>query len=62
MPHQDLAQQTLVENSMLMLILEGLRNTLAWKVQDTGILNYLADTRVAGLHQIGVRLYFDLVA
>src|SRR6266853_73541 len=32
MGHHDLAQQTLVENSMLMLIREGLRNTLAWRV------------------------------
>jgi hypothetical protein len=45
MPHQDLAQQTLVENGMLMLILEGLRNTLAWQVRETGIPRKLSTLR-----------------
>jgi Hemerythrin HHE cation binding domain len=45
MPHTDLAQQTLVENGMLMLILEGLRNTLAWKVQDMGFARKLSTLR-----------------
>ena len=33
MARTDLGKQTLVENKMLMLLIEGLRNTLAWKVQ-----------------------------
>jgi hypothetical protein len=45
MGHHDLAQQTLVENGMLMLIREGLRNTLAWTVQDTGIPRKLSTLR-----------------
>src|ERR1043165_7277974 len=34
MAQTDLAQQTLIEHNMLTLIMEGLRNTLAWKTQD----------------------------
>src|SRR5260370_35079482 len=45
MGHHDLAQQTLVENGMLMLIREGLRNTLAWSVQDAGIPRKLSTLR-----------------
>jgi len=45
MAHTDLAQQTLVEQNMLMLLTEGLRNTLAWKVQGTDFVRKLSTLR-----------------
>ena len=45
MAHTDLAQQTVVEQNMLMLLIEGLRNTLAWKVQGTDFVRKLSTLR-----------------
>ena len=45
MAQTDLAQQTLVENKMLMLVIEGLRNTLAWNVQGTDFARKLSTLR-----------------
>jgi|ERR1043165_7365997 hemerythrin-like domain-containing protein len=45
MAYTDLAQQTLVENNMLMLLMEGLRNTLAWKVEGTDFARKLSTLR-----------------
>src|ERR1022692_511411 len=45
MAHTDLAQQTLVEQNMLLLIIEGLRNTLAWEVQGTDFARKLSTLR-----------------
>jgi hemerythrin-like domain-containing protein len=45
MAHTDLAQQTLAENKMLLLLVEGLRDTLAWKVQGADFTRKLASIR-----------------
>jgi hypothetical protein len=45
MAHKDLAQQTLVEQNMLMLLIEGLRNTLAWEVQGNDFVRKLSTLR-----------------
>jgi hypothetical protein len=42
MAHKDFAQQTLAEHKMLMLLIEGLRETLAWKVQGNDFARKLA--------------------
>lgn len=42
MVHTELAQQTLAEHNMLTLLIEGLRNTLAWKVQGTDFTHKLS--------------------
>jgi hypothetical protein len=41
----DIAQQTLVENNMLSLITEGLRNTLAWQVKGDNFSRKLTTLR-----------------
>ena len=45
MAHTDLAQQTLAEHKMLTLVIEGLRNTLAWKVEGTDFARKLSTLR-----------------
>jgi hypothetical protein len=45
MAHTDLAQQTLAEHKMLTLLIEGLHNTLAWKVQGTDFTRKLSTLR-----------------
>jgi hemerythrin-like domain-containing protein len=45
MAHTDLAQQTLAEHKMLTLLIEGLRNTLAWKVEGTDFSRKLSTLR-----------------
>jgi len=45
MAHTDLAQQTVIEQNMLMLLIEGLRNTLAWKVRGTDFVRKLSTLR-----------------
>jgi Hemerythrin HHE cation binding domain len=45
MAHTDLAQQTLVEENMLVLVIEGLRTTLAWQVQGTDFSRKLSTLR-----------------
>ena len=41
----DIAQQTKVETDMLKLLMEGLRSTVAWKVQDHDITRKLSTLR-----------------
>jgi len=67
----DLAQQTLVENGMLTKLMEGLRTTLAWKVQGNefsrklSTLRYMAHTfqghmeRLMALEECGG--YMDVI-
>jgi uncharacterized protein YhaN len=45
MAHAELAQKTLAEHNMLTLLIEGLRNTLAWKVQGTDFSRKLSTLR-----------------
>jgi len=45
MVHTDLVQQTMVEQNMLLLLVEGLRNTLAWEVQGGDIARKLSTLR-----------------
>ena len=45
MAHTELDQQTLAEHNMLTLLIEGLRNTLAWKVQGTDFTRKLSTLR-----------------
>ena len=45
MAHTDLAQQTLIEQNMLNLLVEGLRNTLAWEVEGDGFVRKLSTLR-----------------
>jgi Hemerythrin HHE cation binding domain len=45
MAHTDLAQQTSVEHGLLTLLMEGLSNTLAWKVQDNDFARKLSTLR-----------------
>jgi hypothetical protein len=45
MSYTDLAQQTLVEQNMLLLIIEGLRSTLAWEVQGADFTRKLSSLR-----------------
>lgn len=45
MAHTNLAQQTLVEQNMLTLLIEGLRNTLAWEVEGTDFVRKLSTLR-----------------
>src|SRR5450631_3017505 len=45
MAYTDLAQQTLVEQNMLLLIIEGLRTTLAWEVQGDDFTRKLSTLR-----------------
>src|SRR5947207_15996801 len=45
MVYTDLAQQTLVEHGLLLLLMEGLRNTLAWKVPGTDFARKLSTLR-----------------
>src|SRR5260221_9703825 len=45
MAHTDLAQQTLVEQNTLMLLIEGMRNTLSWKFQGTDFARKLSTLR-----------------
>jgi hemerythrin-like domain-containing protein len=42
---QEIAQQTLVENDMLKLLMEGLRSTVAWKVQGNDFSRKLSTLR-----------------
>jgi len=45
MAHTDLAQQTLAEHNVLTLLIEGLRNTLAWKVEGNDFARKLSTLR-----------------
>jgi hypothetical protein len=45
MVHTDLAQQTLAEHNVLTLLIEGMRNTLAWKVEGTDFARKLSTLR-----------------
>src|SRR5471030_2765170 len=45
MAHTDLAQQTLVEQNMLLLIIEGLRSTLDWEVEGDDFSRKLSTLR-----------------